>query len=270
MPFAAAFVSTALAAAAIHLLVQDPAAFHAQAQEDRLLEWLSAALLLLGCGSLALAFLALHRAPDRHVYALAALAGLSLLLLVMAMEEISWGQRVLGFQTPEAIAAANWQGEFNFHNLQTDLSEAAYYSAAAVFLGFLPLLRDLLPLQFAGQPWVQLLPTRTVALVSAPVHMLSYGQWNLVPVQLATLLALFALFTWAAAASARRSYVECTVLLGLAGAVVAGQAAVLWFGAAMVDVPDASEYKEFFLAAGFACYALTASAALRARRRPAR
>jgi hypothetical protein len=207
----------------------------------------------------------MHRTPDRQAYALAAAGALSLLLLVMAMEEISWGQRLLGFATPKAIAAANWQGEFNFHNLQTDMSEAAYYSASALFLGFVPLLRDLLPSQVAGQPWVKLVPTRTVALVSAPIHMLSYGQWNLVPVQLATFLALFALFAWARAASARGRYAECTALLALAGAMIAGQGVVLWLGANMIDVPDASEYKEFFLAAGFACYGLAVSAALRAR-----
>jgi len=32
-------------------------------------------------------------------------------------EEISWGQRIFGFETPQLIAAANRQSEFNFHNL---------------------------------------------------------------------------------------------------------------------------------------------------------
>jgi hypothetical protein len=32
-------------------------------------------------------------------------------------EEISWGQRILGFETPEAVKARNMQKEFNFHNL---------------------------------------------------------------------------------------------------------------------------------------------------------
>ncbi len=32
-------------------------------------------------------------------------------------EEISWGQRIFGFETPEAIERTNLQGEFNLHNL---------------------------------------------------------------------------------------------------------------------------------------------------------
>ena len=32
-------------------------------------------------------------------------------------EEISWGQRVFGFETPEALKEVNEQDEFNLHNL---------------------------------------------------------------------------------------------------------------------------------------------------------
>ena len=35
----------------------------------------------------------------------------------MMGEEISWGQRILGFATPESMADVNRQGEFNIHNL---------------------------------------------------------------------------------------------------------------------------------------------------------
>lgn len=51
-------------------------------------------------------------------------AGYGAVLLVVAglfffvgMEEISWGQRILGFDTPAVIAAHNAQGEFSLHNL---------------------------------------------------------------------------------------------------------------------------------------------------------
>ena len=33
-------------------------------------------------------------------------------------EEISWGQRIIGFDTPEAIQNINVQGEFNLHNME--------------------------------------------------------------------------------------------------------------------------------------------------------
>ena len=37
----------------------------------------------------------------------------------VAMEEISWGQRILGISTPEFLKEHNLQGEINFHNLLT-------------------------------------------------------------------------------------------------------------------------------------------------------
>jgi len=38
------------------------------------------------------------------------------LLVIGAGEEISWGQHLLGFATPESIAEVNAQGEFSLHN----------------------------------------------------------------------------------------------------------------------------------------------------------
>ena len=43
--------------------------------------------------------------------------GLALLFLFGAGEEVSWGQRILGFQTPESLSQVNRQEEFNLHNL---------------------------------------------------------------------------------------------------------------------------------------------------------
>lgn len=42
---------------------------------------------------------------------------LGIIFFVSAGEEISWGQRIIGFRTPEKIEARNIQKEFNFHNL---------------------------------------------------------------------------------------------------------------------------------------------------------
>jgi len=41
---------------------------------------------------------------------------LALLFIFLTGEEISWGQRIFGIETPESIAEDNQQGEINFHN----------------------------------------------------------------------------------------------------------------------------------------------------------
>jgi len=45
------------------------------------------------------------------------LLALAAFLIVVAGEEISWGQRIFGFGTPERLATLNRQHEFNLHNI---------------------------------------------------------------------------------------------------------------------------------------------------------
>ena len=86
--------------------------------EDGPMEYLTAVFLALSC----VGFLVVMRKSKflrekgswrAYVFVLA----WALLMFVFAGEEISWGQRILGFQTPESVRGANVQGEFNVHNL---------------------------------------------------------------------------------------------------------------------------------------------------------
>jgi tetratricopeptide (TPR) repeat protein len=44
---------------------------------------------------------------------------IAVVALLVAAEEINWGQRIFGFATPEVLKNANWQAETNLHNLLT-------------------------------------------------------------------------------------------------------------------------------------------------------
>jgi hypothetical protein len=256
----AAGLVMALALVSAGLLAASPAAFHALAREDSALEWLSALLLLVASGLFALR-LARGFAARQGASALALTGLLAAIFFVLGMEEISWMQRIFGFGTPERLAELNWQGEFNLHNVQTDLSELVYYAGAGLFLAALPLLRDAVPQAIAGHPLAAFVPSRGVAAVAAPAAIFNFGQWNLLPVQIAGLLAFVVLLAFARAARRRGDGKESLFFLALALAVAAGQALVLACGPAMADLPDASEYKELFIAFGFAWYAATAGAA---------
>ena len=58
--------------------------------------------------------------------------GLAALFFFGAGEEISWGQRMLGFQTPETLSEVNRQEEFNLHNL-TILETSKFFDADRLF-----------------------------------------------------------------------------------------------------------------------------------------
>jgi F0F1-type ATP synthase membrane subunit c/vacuolar-type H+-ATPase subunit K len=81
--------------------------------EDGPLESFSAVLLLLA-SALALRVATTKSAPR----AVRLMHGfLALLFFVMFGEEISWGQRIFGIETPGSISAVNVQDEFNLHNM---------------------------------------------------------------------------------------------------------------------------------------------------------
>lgn len=89
--------------------------FELYTKEDHLVEWLTVIGLLMG------SFVSLRRAlrlggSRGWMMFLTALL-LGLVLFVAAGEEISWGQRIFGIESPEYFKENNTQQETNFHNL---------------------------------------------------------------------------------------------------------------------------------------------------------
>jgi hypothetical protein len=97
-------------------------------REDGVLESLSALFYL----SAALLFALLHRRLRVPWWRSCYLA-LAALMAFVAGEEISWGQRLLGFATPSDLQAMNVQKELNVHNL--DGVHQHIRMAGVLFLG---------------------------------------------------------------------------------------------------------------------------------------
>ena len=103
-------------------------------EEDGVFEYLGAVGLLAAGVLFSMAFVRSRTAENRAALGRPArlfLLALGALFLLGAGEELSWGQRLLGLETPEGIAAANRQHEINLHNLHF-----VYASNFQVFLFF--------------------------------------------------------------------------------------------------------------------------------------
>ncbi len=88
--------------------------------EDRLFEWATFTCFVLGT---LVGLVIVHnrwQARDRLGVALYLL--FTLLMFFSAGEEISWGQRVVDFDTPEDLLEINRQDEFNLHNIGESLN----------------------------------------------------------------------------------------------------------------------------------------------------
>ncbi len=252
-------VVAAIAAAAVAILAWNPDLFHWFAREDNILEWLSALFILIG----ALFFLyAAARSsrqgisgPGNILRKLLIPIGFAGLFFLIGMEEISWGQRLLGFETPEGLAERNWQQEFNFHNIHTDLFELAYYLGTGAFLIILPLAAPLLRSWPAFNFFSDFVPNRLVAMLTAPGVIFSYGHWNLMPLQFLTFATFFAMLVFAVSAKRDGRAGEFRLFGAIAALIAIGQVIVLHYGPQMIDVPDATEFRELFISIGLFAFA---------------
>lgn len=112
---------SALVLLGLYLSYADPDYFKNQyTVEDGLLEWATVAALLIAM-AVCIRRLFLLRTV-RKLRFLLMLFFLAFLCLFGAGEEISWGQRIFGFASPEFFAEHNTQEEVGFHNLSVDIN----------------------------------------------------------------------------------------------------------------------------------------------------
>ncbi len=121
-------------AAALQLL--SPDFYYMSVQEDEYLEW-STFWAFIGAAALQLGAARRRRAdtggvPWFHI-------GIALFCGFVAMEEISWGQRLLGYRPPEYFLRENFQQEPNLHNVfDTSLRKLTLQLVIAVYGIVLP------------------------------------------------------------------------------------------------------------------------------------
>lgn len=110
-------------------------------KKEGLFEDLTFVLYLLSAVACAIAALRTYRNPtaDQHLLVASFYLACAVAFFLVAGEEISWGQRVLGIKTPEALAALNYQHETNVHNLlpKTTLDVMTKRVAVVFLLGLI-------------------------------------------------------------------------------------------------------------------------------------
>ena len=100
----------ALAAA---LSVFDEPLYYLSVQEDQVLEWATFWGFLIAAYVFSVNTVGQFRLDRRLPWFM---AGLALFCFAVAMEEISWGQRLLGYKAPTYFLEQNYQQEFNIRN----------------------------------------------------------------------------------------------------------------------------------------------------------
>ena len=170
-----------------------PDFYYMSVQEDEYIEWASFWAFLLA----AVAAVVASREPAAGRFPWF-LYGLALFCFVVAMEEISWGQRVLGYRPPVYFLEHNFQQEFNFHNvIDTDYRKLALSATIAGYGVLLPLLALVAPLRRLFErigivvPSLGLLPLFAATFAMYLVYPFSHsGEWVELMLGLGMLFAL--------------------------------------------------------------------------------
>ena len=180
--------------------------------EDGFVEYLTAALFLVSAVAFAAASL-VRAARKLWVLPLAAAC------FLVAGEEVSWGQRLLGVGTPGALAEMNVQGETNLHNIEGvhGIVRAVAVVVLVTVFALLPLavrhsraLRDLaVRLRFPIPPLIAGLPVLVgIAFMAAPRLLageVSFALDEVGELYVAAAWLVFAAGTWALAGLAPAS-----------------------------------------------------------------
>lgn len=99
---------------AAYLAATDTDVYYRSVQEDGFLEWATFWSFALAAVAMVVAGVGQRRSDSRIPWFL---WGVAAFCLFVAMEEISWGQRLFGFRPPEYFLRENFQQELNIHNV---------------------------------------------------------------------------------------------------------------------------------------------------------
>ena len=175
------------------LEVHWPDFYYMSIQEDEYIEWASFWAFLLAAVAAVVA--SRNQVAVRFPWFL---YGLALFCFFVAMEEISWGQRVLGYRPPVYFLEHNFQQEFNFHNvIATDIRKLALSGTIFGYGVLLPLLAVVAPLRRLLErigivvPPLGLLPLFAATFALYLVYPFSHtGEWVELMLGLGMLFAL--------------------------------------------------------------------------------
>ena len=140
-----------------------PDVYYRSVQEDQALEWASFWSFFVAGVVFAVAAWRQRRTTGALPWFL---AGVAVFCVFVAMEEISWGQRVFGHRPPDYFLAQNYQQELNLHNLaSTDFRLLVFrgiilgYGVLLPLVALIPFVRRLLDRLAIVPPPVELTPS---------------------------------------------------------------------------------------------------------------
>lgn len=146
----------------LYLQHQSPVLYVHLISEDRLGEYFTCVAFAVASLAFLSAGFGSERSARRFLFLMAFLS------FGVAGEEISWGQRIFGLDTPEVLQSVNWQGEITLHNIGP-LQRAGFHEMSGILLQILLVASALKGRLSRKLAWIDHLPLPSLQLWPAAV-----------------------------------------------------------------------------------------------------
>ena len=191
------------------------------------------------------------------------LMGWAVLFLLVALEEISWGQRILGLNTPDFLVSHNLQKETNIHNLDSEGVNrlfASFVFAVAIALPSLALLSkrfNSLVRRFGVPlpPWNLVVPFSLAFAFFVPAWIASAPETEVLTGLVLLWLTFVVVAKWKGSEAAFPRINAFHLMAGVVG-IVAIQTVLSVFEGNLGHRSHPSEIKEFLFSVGFLGFSL--------------
>lgn len=229
-----------------------PPIFNSISKEDGLIEEASALFLFGSCFITLYALLKYKNEIKDSMLTRVSLGFLSFTFFIMAMEEVSWFQRVLEIETPKGFES-NVQNEMNLHNFATSTVENLYYIGSFVFLVLFPFFRFLFPF-ISDNNYLKIFIARPfIAVIGSIACAYNFDMWNIIFIQMTFLGSLVILIVFAIFSSVKN---ETYLLLFTIVLIATSQVLFLLKGENFDRLWEITEYKEFYISLTFFIYSI--------------
>lgn len=238
----------------IGLFLIDAFAFSSLCREDKVIEYATAIIFIfcsIGFGKIAWQIFNIHSGGFSVIFWISILLAFTFFLI--GMEEISWFQRILKFNTTEFFEK-NLQQEMNLHNFATREVENLFYFFSVVFFIIIPNV-SLKWINPDGSKKISLIVPGIASFYSASVFIAyNYDMWNISLIQYGYYLALFIFIYYF------HTIAKLGINLLMPGIIlliyISTQVIILITGMNQIRIWDFTEYKELFIALSFFIYCL--------------
>ncbi len=241
----------------IYLLIYQPIIFSGLSEEDKLTEWVSAILLF--CSSI-IFFLIFYKTFKRNSFTKIikySFVFIALLFLLITLEEVSWFQRVIRYESPE-LFSRNDQNAFNLHNFLTIPSEIFYYFGAFLFLVVLPYLSFIFDKHKIIKQFEMIIPNQYILILGAIASAYNYATWNIIFTQITFFSTVFILLILSFYSKENRNlYIISLVIIFII------QLSFIIFGKNLIRFHEVSEYRELMIPFAFFVYSISTYLKLR-------